>query len=87
MDGVLRLTEAGIGVAIVPSMVVARGGPLRAIRISPAPVTRTVAFAYRRDRRVTRATQELMSGISSLVRSRRWLASMPPGLEVVAPVS
>ncbi len=87
MDGVLRLTEAGIGVAIVPSMVVVRGGPLRAIRISPAPVTRTVAFAYRRDRRVTRATQELMTGISSLVRSRRWLASMPPGLEVVAPVS
>lgn len=83
MDGVLRLTEAGIGVAIVPSMVVARGGPLRAIRISPASVTRTVAFAYRRDRRVTRATRELMTGITALVRSRRWLAGMPPGLEVL----
>lgn len=87
MDGVLRLTEAGIGVAIVPSMVVVRGGPLRAIRISPASVTRTVAFAYRRDRRVTRATQELMGMVTALVRSRRWLATMPPGLEVVAPAS
>jgi DNA-binding transcriptional LysR family regulator len=81
MDGVLRLTEAGLGVAIVPSMVVVKGGPLRAVRISPA-LTRTVAFAYRRDRRVSRAARELMSMISSLVRSRRWLAAMPAGLEV-----
>lgn len=83
MDGVLRLTEAGLGVSIVPSMVVAKGGPLRAVRLSPA-LTRTVAFAYRRDRRVSRATQELMEHIASLVRSRRWLSAMPPGLEAVA---
>lgn len=84
MDGVLRLTEAGLGVSIVPSMVVAKRGPLRAVRISPA-LTRTVAFAYRRDRRVSRATQELMEHIASLVRSRRWLSAMPPGLEAVGP--
>jgi len=83
MDGVLRMTEAGLGVSIVPSMVVAKGGALRAVRISPA-LTRTVAFAYRRDRRVSRATRELMEHVTSLVRSRRWLSAMPPGLEVVA---
>jgi DNA-binding transcriptional LysR family regulator len=82
MDGVLRMTEAGLGVSIVPSMVVARGGPLRAVRLSPA-LTRTVAFAYRRDRRVSRATQELMDQVAALVRSRRWLSAMPPGLEPV----
>lgn len=83
MDGVLRMTAAGLGVSIVPSMVVAKGGPLRAVRISPA-LTRTVAFAYRRDRRVSRATSELIERVTSLVRSRRWLSAMPPGLEVVA---
>jgi DNA-binding transcriptional LysR family regulator len=83
MDGVLRMTEAGVGVAIVPSMVVVKGGPLRAVRIAP-PLTRTVAFAYRRDRRVSRAARELIAMVTALVRSRRWLAAMPPGLEVVA---
>lgn len=83
MDGVLRLTEAGIGVAVVPSMVVTKGGPLRAVRIAPA-LERTVAFAYRRDRRLARAAEELIEHVTSLVRSRRWLATMPPGLEAVA---
>lgn len=83
MDGVLRMTEAGVGAAIVPSMVVARGIAVRAVRIAP-PLTRTVAFAYRRDRRVSRAARELMDQIAALVGSRRWLAAMPPGMEVVA---
>lgn len=86
MDGVLRLTAAGVGVAIVPSMVVEKGGPLRAVRIAPA-LTRTAAFAYRRDRRVSRATQELMSMVTALVRTRRWLATMPPGLEAISAAS
>lgn len=83
MDGVLRLTEAGMGVSIVPSMVVARGGLLVAARLRPA-LTRTIAFAYRRDRRVSRAARELMATVGSLVTSRDWLASMPAGVEVVA---
>ena len=84
MDGVLRMASAGLGAAIVPSMVVARGGPLRAVRLS-RPLTRTIAFAHRRDRRPSRAARELMSAVTALVRSRRWLDSMPPGLVVVAP--
>ncbi len=83
MDGVLRLTEAGMGVAIVPSMVVSRTGPLVAARLRPT-LTRTIAFAYRRDRRVSRAARELMATVVSLITSRSWLASMPPGVEVVA---
>jgi DNA-binding transcriptional LysR family regulator len=84
MDGVLRLTEAGMGVAIVPSMVVARGGPLVSVRLRPA-LTRTIAFAYRRDRRVSRAARELMATVVSLIGSPVWMASMPAGVEVVAP--
>lgn len=83
MDGVLRMTEAGLGVAIVPSMVVARGGPLLPVRISKPSLSRTIALAHRKDRRPSRAASELIDEIVSLVRSRAWLAAMPPGVTPV----
>lgn len=70
MDGVLRLTEAGLGVAIVPSMVVARGGPLKAVRISKPALTRTVAFAHRKDRRLSRAATQLMDDVTELLQAK-----------------
>ncbi len=84
MDGVLRMTAAGLGVAIVPSMVVARGGNLRAVRLVRPRLVRTIAFAYRKDRPPSRAARELMERVTALVASRRWLDAMPPGLEVVS---
>lgn len=84
MDGVLRMTAAGLGVAIVPSMVVARGGALRAVRLVRPRLTRTIAFAYRKDRPPSRAARELMDRVTTLVASRKWLDAMPPGLEIVA---
>lgn len=84
MDGVLRMASAGLGVAIVPSMVVARSGPLRAIRISRPALTRTVAFAHRKDRRPSRAARELMDAVVALVRSREWLAGMPSGVTALS---
>lgn len=83
MDGVLRFAAAGLGVAVVPSMVVQRAGPLRPVRISRPALTRTIAFAHRRDRAPSRAARELMQRIATLVRSRPWLENMPAGLEVV----
>jgi len=83
MDGVLRMTAAGLGVAVVPSMVVTRGGPLRAVRLVRPRLTRTIAFAYRKDRPPARAARELMDRVSALVASRAWLEEMPPGLELV----
>lgn len=85
MDGVLRMAAAGLGVAIVPSMVVGWEGPLRAVRIVRPALKRTVAFAHRKDRAPSRAARELMDRISSLVRSREWLEAMPPGLEAIGP--
>ena len=84
MDGVLRMTAAGLGVAIVPSMVVTRGGALRAIRLVRPRLTRTIAFAYRKDRPPSRAARELIERVTTLVRSRKWIEAIPPGLEVVA---
>src|SRR3989449_6934056 len=50
MDGVLRLAAAGLGVAIVPSLVIEPAGPLRAVRLAESP-TRTIGLADPRRRR------------------------------------
>ena len=83
MDGVLRLTAAGVGVAVVPSLVVERGGPLRAVRIAKPELTRTIGFAHRRDRRLTRPAQEFVTTVRGLVAAREWLARTPAGLTVL----
>jgi DNA-binding transcriptional LysR family regulator len=83
MDGVLRLTAAGLGAAIVPSLVIEPGGPLRAVRIERSALTRTVGLAHRRDRRLSRAAQELVDTVRGLVHDRTWLKRTPPGLIVL----
>jgi DNA-binding transcriptional LysR family regulator len=83
MDGVLRMAAAGIGVAVVPSVVVDPTGPLRAVRIAKPPLTRTIGFANRRDRRPSRAAQEFIAAVRTLVTGRDWLARVPQGLTVL----
>ncbi len=59
MDSVLRFVAAGLGAAVVPSMVIPPNGQLRAIRLDPPTLTRTLALAHRRDRSLSRAAAEL----------------------------
>ena len=82
MDGVLRLAAAGLGVAVVPSLVIEPSGPLRAIRFAE-PLTRTIGFANRRDRRLSRAAREFVEIVRGLMRGREWLRERPPGLAVL----
>ena len=82
MDGVLRMAAAGLGVAIVPSLVLDPGGGLKAVRLSD-PLTRTIGFANRRDRRLSRAGREFIEIVRLLVRGREWLRTRPPGLLVL----
>jgi len=82
MDGVLRLTAAGLGVAVVPSLVIDPAGPLRAVRLAD-PLTRTIGFANRRDRRLTRAGREFVEMVRALLRGREWLRTRPAGLTVL----
>ncbi|HEV8469437.1 MAG TPA: LysR family transcriptional regulator [Candidatus Limnocylindria bacterium] len=82
MDGVLRLAAAGLGVAVVPSLVIDPAGPLRAVRLAE-PLTRTIGFANRRDRRLTRAGREFVDMVRALVRGRDWLRTRPAGLTVL----
>src|SRR5438876_3575499 len=82
MDGVLRFAAAGIGVAVVPSLVIDPAGPLRAIRLAE-PLTRTSGFANRRDRRLSRAGREFVATVRGLVRARDWLRARPAGLKIL----
>lgn len=49
MDAVLRFVEAGLGVAVVPSMVLVGRPSLRRIPFAPPGLSRTIALAHRRD--------------------------------------
>jgi DNA-binding transcriptional LysR family regulator len=49
MDAVLRFVEAGLGVAVVPSMVLDGRPGLQRISLTAPGLTRTIALAHRRD--------------------------------------
>ena len=55
MDAVLRMAAAGIGVAVVPSIVVERGGPLVAVKITHPTLSRSIGLAHHRGRSPSRA--------------------------------
>ena len=61
MDGVLRMAAAGVGVAVVPSMVVEKGGPLVAVRIVQPTLSRSVGVAFRKDRHRPRAADAFVA--------------------------
>jgi hypothetical protein len=53
------------------------------VRIAQSALTRTIGLAHRRDRRLSRAAQELVETVRALVRDRSWLRRSPPGLTVL----
>ena len=60
MDSVLRMVAAGLGVTLVPEMVVEPDGGLVGVPISNPRLTRTIALARRRDRYLSAAARELI---------------------------
>jgi DNA-binding transcriptional LysR family regulator len=69
MDSVLRLVGAGLGVAIVPRLVVEPGGPVVGVRLRSPRLSRTVALANRRDRPLSRAAREFTAVVKQLAGS------------------
>ncbi|WP_405436733.1 LysR family transcriptional regulator [Streptomyces avidinii] len=60
MDAVLGFARAGLGIAVVPAMVVDRAGPgLRVTPLAGSPLRRTIALAHRTDVAPPRAAREL----------------------------
>ena len=67
MDGVLRMAAAGVGVAVVPRMVVERGGPLVAVRLAQPTLSRSVGVAFRRDRHHSRAADAFVTRLRAFI--------------------
>ncbi|TDC40200.1 LysR family transcriptional regulator [Micromonospora sp. 15K316] len=81
MDAVLSFVEAGLGIALVPGIVVARRPGVRITRLAPPGVTRTIAVARRRDVVPTNAGRELRRILLEYVRDATADGELPPGVE------
>ncbi|WP_209324963.1 LysR family transcriptional regulator [Brevibacterium renqingii] len=77
MDAVLRFVERGIGVAIVPAMVLVDRPRLTSAQLVDPSLSRTVSLAERADVRATRAASAMESTILATARA---MASEDTGL-------
>lgn len=65
MDAVLRCVERGLGVAVVPAMVMLDRPALRSIRLEKPALTRSISLAHRNDVSVSRAADAMQEIIMS----------------------
>ena len=80
MDAVLAFVEAGLGVALVPSMVLANRPLLRTTPLAPPGMRRTIALAHR--------TRSVMPHAAEALRSTLWEhiatgGALPAGVKVL----
>lgn len=80
MDAVLGFVEAGLGVALVPGIVVARRPRLRVTPLAPPGVQRTIALARRRDGVPTHAARALRRILLDYLRTAAEQDTLPAGV-------
>lgn len=80
MDAVLSFVEAGLGVALVPGIVVARRPGLRVTPLAPPGVERTIALARRREGVPTHAARALRAILLDHLRAAADQGALPPGV-------
>ncbi|ADD44859.1 LysR family transcriptional regulator [Stackebrandtia nassauensis] len=83
MDAVLGFVRAGLGLAVVPSMVAERSG-LRITRFTRSGPERTIAIAHRRDVQPPRAARELHRMLLEHLRSADANGELPPETTLLA---
>lgn len=66
MDAVLRFVERGIGVAVVPAMVLLDRPTLQSVRLRKPQLTRTISLAHRVDVNPTPAAQAMQNMITAV---------------------
>ncbi len=81
MDAVLAFVEAGLGVALVPSMAVAGRTRLRITPLARPAVYRTVALAHRRDVTPTHAARALRDTLLAYLTEAAAWSTLPPGVD------
>jgi DNA-binding transcriptional LysR family regulator len=82
MDAVLACVEAGLGVAIVPSMVLVNRPLLRATPLAPPGLQRTVALAHRRRAILPHAAVALRTALLDHITPDR----LPAGVHPLQPI-
>jgi DNA-binding transcriptional LysR family regulator len=86
MDAVLRMVEAGLGVAIVPSLVLTGRPGLRPTRLDGSGWThRTIALAHRTDVAPTRAAGAFRETLLAVLARTSRTGGLPPGVRFIHP--
>jgi DNA-binding transcriptional LysR family regulator len=85
MDAVLSFVEAGLGVAVVPSMVLQDRPKLCGVPFAPPVPVRTIALAHRTDVRPTRAAEEFRCMLLQLLSGTHADGGLPAGVEFISP--
>ncbi|MEU7826443.1 LysR substrate-binding domain-containing protein [Catellatospora sp. NPDC049133] len=83
MDAVLGFVEAGLGVALVPSLVLSGRTRLRSTPLAPPGVQRTIALAHRRDVTPTHAARALREVLLAYVHEESAWSRLPVGVEPI----
>jgi DNA-binding transcriptional LysR family regulator len=81
MDAVLHFVEAGLGLAVVPSMVLPGRPGLTGYPIAPPGLRRTIALAHRKDVHPTRAASMFRETLLAHIRTESTAGSLPSGVE------
>jgi DNA-binding transcriptional LysR family regulator len=84
LDAVLSFVEAGLGIAVVPSMVVDGRPGLRRIPFAPKGMSRTVGLAHRRDVEPPASALAFRSVLFDHLAHEARSGALPRGVEIVA---
>jgi DNA-binding transcriptional LysR family regulator len=88
MDAVLRFVEAGLGLALVPSMVLSGRPGLVGTPLAPPGLQRTIALAHRKDVHPTHAARAFHETLLSFLEDAEADGGLPPGVQRISePVS
>ncbi len=83
MDAVLSFVQAGLGVALVPTMVLAARPGLHATAHAPPGIQRTIALAHRRDVTPTHAARAVRGVLHAYLTEAMAFSSLPPGVQTI----
>ncbi len=83
MDAVLSMVRAGLGLAVVPSTVVAGRGTHRITPIAAPGLSRTIGMAHRRDAGLPRAARELQETLLDYLAKADSDGTLPLGTELI----
>jgi DNA-binding transcriptional LysR family regulator len=87
MDAVLSMVEAGLGLAVLPSTVVAGRTTHRVTPIAAPGLSRTIGLAHRSGAQPPRAARELRQALMEYLTAASAAGRLPLGTELITPAA